>query len=221
MGPTSDSSDSGLHSARREVRLWLERTGKTRSLRAGEILFEAGEEGNSLYLLQDGAVTIYRYLEENRKEVVGWIRPGEILGELEFLDGGKRSISAEASKDTRALEVSRDTLDDLEREDPALYLEFLSISAALLSERLRMTNDLCKREILRGIDNSGAQVLGLSDVLKDTFEIEVALVGGEQFEGHIVLTTKSEGGYQVTLLESDGHLVCIPYDCISNIRARR
>jgi len=201
------------------VRAWLERVGEERAVRAGETLFQVGQEGRSLFLVREGLLNISRVLDEDRREILGWIQPGEVMGELEFLDGGSRSIAAEALEDSTVIEVTEDALASLERDNPVLSLELMDALARMLSDRLRRVNELHKREILRGIEISGAQVLDIHSILRETFHVEVTLVGGEQFTGSIVLMSRSFGGYQITVLEGDGSLICIPYDSVGTIRA--
>ena len=203
----------------REVREFLERVGQERSVRAGEILFRSGEEGRSLFLVQEGSIHVYRTLEEDRREILGWIQEGEILGELEFLVGGARSMTAEAMEDCLVLEIPDEVLPRAEVDLPIIAFELVNAVAKRLAERLRLINDLHKREILRGIESSGAQILDLHYILRDTFRVEISLTGGERFAGSIVLLTRSFGGYQITILDQEGDLVCVPYDSISSIRA--
>jgi CRP-like cAMP-binding protein len=139
---------------------------------------------------------------------------------LEFLDGGARTIWAEALGDARVRVVSREALQRLEEEQPGSSFAMFDLIARLLSKRLRLTNDLYKREILRGIESSGAQVLDLQYVLRDAVRIEVALKGGERFTGRIVLMAHSYGTYQMTILDDEGGLVCIPYGSVSTITAQ-
>jgi len=202
------------------VREFLERVGQERSLGAGEILFHAGQDGRSLFLVRRGSLSVYRALEEERKEILGWIQEGEILGVVEFLEGGTRSFTAEATVDSAVVEFGREALEGLERENPAMSFELVNAVAITLSQRLRLTNDLHKREILRGIGSSGALLLDLHYILRDTFQVEVCLVGGERFAGSIVLMTRSFGGFQITIVDSEGHLTCIPYESVASIQAK-
>jgi CRP-like cAMP-binding protein len=203
------------------ARALLERFGKERKVRAGELLFRLGQEGRTLFLVREGLLSVSRSLDEDRKEILGWAQPGEIVGELEFLAGGSRSTTAEALRDSTVVEVGEEVLASLEREAPSQWLELLDVIARMLSDRLRRVNDTHKREILHGIEMSGARALDLRHILRDGFHVEVTLVGGESFAGSIVLISRSQEGYQMALLEDGGELVCIPYGSMANIRALR
>jgi CRP-like cAMP-binding protein len=198
---------------------FLERVGKERSIKTGEILFRTGEGAGTMHWVRSGAMGLYRDLDEERREIVGWIQPGEILGELEFLDGGQVSLTAVALEDTQLLEIGRDVLDPIEQDHPGLAFDLYSWMARLLSERLRLDNDLLKREILRGIESSGSQLLDLHYIIRDTFQVKVSLTGGETFEGKIMLMSRSQAGYYITILDNNGDFVYIPYDSVACIKA--
>lgn len=201
------------------MRTLLEGVGKERRLRAGEILFQEGEHGNSLFVVCSGSLNVYRDLDADRKESLAVVHAGEVVGELEFLDGGPRSLSVAALEDTRVLEADRGALEHVEGGTPSVAFDLYSLIARLLSERARVTNEQYKREIIRGIESSGTQILDLHYILRDTFLAEICLTGGEVFAGRVVLMTRSHGGYQITIMDQDGHLIWIPYSSISCIRA--
>jgi CRP-like cAMP-binding protein len=206
--------------ATQDVQAFLVQAGQEQRLEAGEVLYRAGQEDGALYLLCSGTLRAYRFMEEDRREVLGWIRPGEILGELEFLDGGPRTIWVEAMEAARVFKVDREIFGRLADEDPGRHFSLVNTIARALSERLRMTNELCKREILRGMESSGAHVMDLQYVMRDAIQLEVALRNGERIAGRIVLMARSHGTYQITILEDGGDLVCIPYASVAGITAR-
>lgn len=201
------------------MRELLEGVGKERRLRAGEILFQEGEHGNSLFVVCSGSLNVYRDLDADRKESLAVVHAGEVVGELEFLDGGPRSLSVAALEDTRVLEADRGALEHVEGGTPSVAFDLYSLIARLLSERARVTNEQYKREIIRGIESSGTQILDLHYILRDTFLVEICLTGGEVFAGRVVLMSRSHGGYQITIMDQDGHLIWIPYSSIACIRA--
>lgn len=211
--------EPGRRELPKTVRELLEGVGKERGVKAGEILFQEGERGNSLFLVRSGSLNVYRDLDADRKEFLAVVHAGEVVGELEFLDGGPRSLSVAALEDTRVLEIDRSALEHVEGCSPSVAFDLYSLIARLLSERARVTNEQYKREIIRGIESSGTQILDLHYILRDTFHVEICLTGGEIFTGRVVLMTRSHGGYQITIMDKDGHLIWIPYGSVACIRA--
>jgi hypothetical protein len=76
------------------------------------------------------------------------------------------------------------------------------------------------KEISRITDLIGAQKCDFSNILRDTFQIEVSLTGNEDgFVGRIISIAESRGGYWLTVLDGDAALVFIPFHSISTIRS--
>ena len=63
---------------------------------AGEVIFDAGEEGQGLYIVVSGEVAICRQEQGNVKQVAQ-LGPGTFFGELALLDNLPRSAQARAA----------------------------------------------------------------------------------------------------------------------------
>lgn len=80
-----------------------------RNLKAGEVIFQQGEEGNCAYIIEEGRVQIS--LEKNGDSFpVSIIGVGEIFGEMAILDGLARAGTARCLEDVRLCVVSSDQL---------------------------------------------------------------------------------------------------------------
>jgi len=53
----------------------------TRSYPAGKQIFEAGDMGAALYIVQSGQVRIYRTYLDGRERMFAYLGPGEVFGE--------------------------------------------------------------------------------------------------------------------------------------------
>jgi Cyclic nucleotide-binding domain len=84
--------------------------GRTR-LKEGETLVEQGEEGNELFLLLDGVLTV-----EVDGEPVAELGPGTIAGEQALLGGGTRTATLRAASACNVAVVSADALETTELE---------------------------------------------------------------------------------------------------------
>jgi hypothetical protein len=78
---------------------------KRKKLKEGETLVEQGEEGNELYLLLDGVLSVR--VDANPIAEVG---PGAILGERALLEGGRRTATLQAMTPARVAIVPRDAV---------------------------------------------------------------------------------------------------------------
>lgn len=116
----------------------------------GQIIFSQGDHGDSLYLVEIGAVKISAQSVDGREAIIGEVRPGETFGELVLVDAAPRSATATAVEDTVTLRLDRGAFDHLLDEDPAFRR---GVFVALATELRRATSyvgelhflDLCGR----------------------------------------------------------------------------
>lgn len=78
-----------------------------RRLKPGEILFNDGEKANSLYIIQNGQLRLFKPKGKGFVEIAV-LRAGEVIGEMAYFDdgGGKRSCSASAMVSSDVIEIS-------------------------------------------------------------------------------------------------------------------
>ena len=70
--------------------------------RAGEVIIRQGEYGDSMYVIVDGTVLIYR-----GEDFLNTLVRNDYLGEMSILDGEPRSATAKASSDCLVLRISQ------------------------------------------------------------------------------------------------------------------
>src|SRR6266550_4638112 len=112
----------------------------------GQVIFKQGEEGSSLFIIEEGSVEI-SYGEGRGRVVLSTLFPGQYFGELSLFDGAPRSATATAVKPSRLMRLDRDDLVDFVNKNPAAALRII----AEMSERLRQTNELMSRQVSRNV----------------------------------------------------------------------
>lgn len=105
-----------------------------KKLKAGELLFREGEPSGSMYLITKGLIRIFKKKGEQQIEIDS-LRPGQILGELSFLDQEPRSASAEAIIDTEIVEINQSIYQNTFVNIP----EWVKVLLKAVSSRLRAT----------------------------------------------------------------------------------
>ncbi len=102
-----------------------------RRIHTGEILFRAGEPGDSLILVVEGKIDVR--LGDETVETVGL---HGIVGEMALIDNSPRSATAVAATTGEIAVIDRQTFLDLVREVPAFSLYVMRI----LADRVRRMN---------------------------------------------------------------------------------
>jgi hypothetical protein len=97
-------------------------------LEAGEVIFEKGDVGESMYIIIDGRVRIY-----DGDKTINYLGEKEIFGELALLDPEPRSASVQAVEETRLFRLDRDTFFELMADN----IQVVSGVMQVLCQRLR------------------------------------------------------------------------------------
>jgi CRP/FNR family cyclic AMP-dependent transcriptional regulator len=110
-----------------------------RVFRKGQLLFMEDDPGESLIVLRQGSVGVFRTSATGERALLHVVRPPGVLGEVSLLDGAPRSASAEAIERCTALALSRPAFLELVRVQPRI-LDAVLGSLGLLIRRLTEQN---------------------------------------------------------------------------------
>lgn len=103
------------------------------TFRKGQTIIERGKRSNGVFLLLKGTARVQIPSKANSPE----IRPGEICGEMSFLEDTPASATVVACQDVDAYQLDRGTLETLFELFPHLASRFYRSLATNLSHRLR------------------------------------------------------------------------------------
>lgn len=103
-----------------------------KSFKAGTTVFSQGDQGDSFYFIQSGAVQVVLESSGGRKESIAVLGPQDWFGEMALLSGEPRSATIITVKDTTVWRLSREAWNELIEKYPTWLLHF----CASLSKRL-------------------------------------------------------------------------------------
>lgn len=109
---------------------------------AGATFIAEGDQENTgfMVLLLDGEVLVETITVSRTEPVTtAVLGPGSLIGEMGILDTGPRSASCTASTDIQCAVLSREALESLIAEQPAIGAKLLLAMSARISERYRET----------------------------------------------------------------------------------
>lgn len=115
-----------------------------RTYEVNESVFEEGQPGAALFLIQSGQVSV----EVHRDGVttqLALLGAGAFFGEMALLDESPRSACARAVERTKTLALYRNDLNRLILSDPETACQIYRALARIVGDRLRTTNDLVQR----------------------------------------------------------------------------
>src|SRR5205085_4111648 len=136
---------------------------EVRALPAGTVLFNAGDAGDAMYLIEDGRVRIFIIDEDKNEVTLTELAQGDFFGEMAIVDGKPRSASAAVSAPARLAVLKRDDFINFIRRNPEVALEMVSA----ISQRLRRTDELLRQRASRNVNEEADARLTLSDRMAD------------------------------------------------------
>ena len=111
----------------------------------GHTLFQAGDPGDSLFIVREGAIELFIKDTAGQRIVLTVAEPGDMFGELAMLDTGPRTATALALSESEVLVLDREDLILLFRRKPEAALHML----AALSGLTRKADELLRTRVSR------------------------------------------------------------------------
>lgn len=102
----------------------------------GEVIFNEGEPGLGLYVIFKGEVEIGKVDKEGKGRVAR-LGPGDVFGEVSFVDASGRSATATAGTKAELIGFYRTELFDLCKRKPTLAAKILLALARQMGMRMR------------------------------------------------------------------------------------
>ena len=116
----------------------ISKLASTHTYKPGETIFREGEAGNTLHGIVAGQIRITTTSADGQELLLNVIGPGQIVGEIAFLDGGDRTATGTAAVETPCFSIPRAPFFSLMESRPQLAVHILQ----LVCQRVRWTSRL-------------------------------------------------------------------------------
>jgi CRP/FNR family cyclic AMP-dependent transcriptional regulator len=136
---------------------------RTREAETGTALFRTGDDGDAMYLIENGRVRISIIDEDEKEIMLAELARGDFFGEMAIIDGKKRSADAVIAEDARLAVLSRDNFLRFIRNNPTVALEMLSATFS----RLRTTDRMLQQRVSRNVNEEQDKRSTLADRMAD------------------------------------------------------
>jgi len=170
----------------------------------GEVIYREGDLDSEMYVVQSGAVRIYRELAGVKQELA-IMEKGDFFGEIAVLEGLPRSASAEALDNVELIEINSTTFDKMIRGNIEIAVRMLR----KLSNRLQEANrkiELLSRATAKG--QAAAARVGMVDIDRPSEAppppLQAGPSGGVQTPPKPVAEIEVPAGALALLVHEDG-----------------
>lgn len=114
----------------------IEGISEVKRIAEGAFLIRNGEIDSTLFAIEDGHLDIIG-IDDGIQKVFATVGPGDVLGEVSFIDDSPRAVSVRAGEETTVRAWDKRTLSEALAFDPQLLAKFAVAMSELLVERLR------------------------------------------------------------------------------------
>jgi CRP-like cAMP-binding protein len=145
---------------------------------AGQTVFEEGEVGTEMYVIQSGTVEVIKRSRRGEDKLLATLEKGDFFGEMSILEDVPRTASARAKTDVELVRINQSTFDEMLRHNAEIAVRMLR----KLSRRLRETTKLLQQSTgaAPALDESSSDIFAKVAERHDIFRL-VASAGGEEF----------------------------------------
>ncbi len=118
-----------------------------RRLGAGELLFAEGDPCDGLFVVQSGAIRLFKVAENGREQVLATERAGSTVAELPLFDGGTFPAAAMAVEDSTLLFLPKREFLDLCRRDSEVAFAVIRTLASRFRYLTSLVEELSLKEV--------------------------------------------------------------------------
>ncbi len=126
----------------------IEQLAMTRKFKRGETVFNQGEKSEGFYVVQSGAVKVYKLSADGKEQVLHIVEPGENYAEASLFGEAVYPAYSEALKDSTLLLIPKNDFLKALKENPEFSMRML---ASLTTWLKRMAN-LVEEVTLKDVD---------------------------------------------------------------------
>jgi len=209
------SADRGLLGSLDEAEVELLRSlCPRREFKAGDTLFTEEDIGDELYLVEEGALRISRWISLDADHTLGVVGAGGILGEMAVLGDAWRSATATATADGSVLCLSAETFGKICEEHETTGFKLLKSLTRTIIGRLRTTNDLLRDTVAWGLEISGAAGMSFQKLMTSSAELTVTLLSGKRIRGRLIKVDRSAERFEIFIRDAQEQVHIIPYHAV-------
>ncbi len=193
---------------------------RSTSYKKGEIIYYAGEESDSLYIVGRGKIRIYRLSESGKEQLVRILSPGDFTGELALFNQSIHDSYAEAMEKTNVCTIKGSDIQKILLKYPSIALKILGEFSRRLEKSEKQTTLFATEKVERRIaiflseyiDNNEGESMevtlpmskkDLASYLGTTPETISRKLRSLEDEGYI----KQKSGRKIEILDLDGLLL--------------
>jgi CRP/FNR family transcriptional regulator len=142
-------------------------------LKAGNMLFRPDDMVESIYIIHQGKVKIYKLNEAGKQLTLAYLVPGNIIGEVDIFSMRPRGVFAEIAEDAMLCVINKDYLREIILNYPELTEKMFELVCSRVKE---LEDDVYNQAICNTRDKIVNKLLNMSQLEKDNSNSKTAII---------------------------------------------
>ncbi|TDX48360.1 Crp/Fnr family transcriptional regulator [Orenia marismortui] len=113
----------------------------------GDNIFFEGLEGNTLYIINQGQIKLFKYTKDGKEQILHILSDGDFFGELNLLKGGEYHFNAEAITTAKLCTLTKDKMKSIVLEYPEIGLKIMEVLGERISNLETLAQNLATNEV--------------------------------------------------------------------------
>lgn len=118
-----------------------------RNFRPRQVIFQAGDPAERVYLLLKGRVKIYQVAENGKEIILDVVGKGGVVGDMAIVEDGERTACASAIDETVAVSITWDDFSHLLQQSPRLGFAMMELMARRLAGMQRTFMNIVSKPV--------------------------------------------------------------------------
>ncbi len=123
------------------------KTSRSKTYNKKEIIFQAGDPSEYLYIVHRGKVKIYNLSESGKEQLIRILNPGDFMGELSIFTDELLTSYAETVERTEICAIHKNDLQEFLVEKPTISFKILAESSKRLKEAEKSIERLSSQDV--------------------------------------------------------------------------
>lgn len=109
-----------------------------KNYKKGDLLFQAGETAETLFIINEGRLKLYKYTKDGKEQILHILKEGDFWGELQLLNESNFDCYAKVLEDCNICTIKKADFQNLMLKNPEMSLKVLQTVGKRLEDVERM-----------------------------------------------------------------------------------
>lgn len=179
----------------------IAKASRSKTYEKREVIFQAGDPSEYLYIVHKGKVKIYNLSESGKEQLIRILEPGDFMGELAIFTDEWLTSYAETTERTEICAIHKNDLQEMLKEKPAISFKLLAESSKRLMSAEKAIERLSSQDVEMRL---GSYLLELAENKRASTPLKIMLPMSKKDLASYIGTSQETLSRRLTVFEEKG-----------------